>query len=217
MKPNKRILVLTPHADDETLGMWWTIAKMVDQWYEVLVVLFCLTDFNYDIRLKEFTQACSILWCKYIDYPLFWNNDMKLYKIDYSEIVTKIDNLIIDYKPDILFIPEDSPHQDHHTVYKAAITALRISLQRDYNVPEVYSYDYPPLTRNVEWKVFNIIVDITDYIDKKKAAFYQYESQRNDKTWANAEWIIDYWKSCWFGRGYKYAEKFNMLRKLTDF
>lgn len=213
----KTVLVLTPHADDETLGMWWTIAKMVNQWHNVTVALFCLTEKDSEIRREEFKSACKVLWCNWIDEPLFGTMDTRLYQIDYKEIVSKIDDMIMDIKPDILFMPENSPHQDHKTVYQATITALRISLQRDYNVPEVYVYDYPPLVRNTEEKTFNIIIDITETAHIKAEAFWKYESQCNDKTRANPEWVIDYARTCGFWRWYRYAERFKMLRKTSDF
>lgn len=215
----KTVLVFTPHPDDETLGMWWTIAKMVAKWYKVCVCLACeqKDEKMKKIRWDEFCMAMSTLWVKWDDRYFLEYEDWSLYKVDYSQLVGDIDKLIIQLKPDMVFIPEKSSHQDHKTIYDACITSLRISLSRWFNVPEVYTYDYPPLAWNVEEKTFNIVQDITEFIDKKVQAFNQYASQNSWDTRANEEGVKNYAASCWFWWWYKYAERFRMLRKLNDF
>ena len=216
---SKTVLVFTPHPDDETLGMWWTIKKMVDKWYRVCVCLACepADKEKKKIRNDEFCSAMTTLWVSLDNRYFLEYEDWSLYKVDYSKLVWDIDEICMEVKPDMMFIPEKSPHQDHKTIYDACISSLRISLSRWFNVPEVYTYDYPPLAWNVEEKTFNIVQDITEQIDAKVSAFKQYASQNSWETRANEEWIKNYAASCWFGRWYKYSERFRMLRKLNDF
>jgi len=207
-----RILVLTPHADDETLWMGWTIAKYVEDWNDIRVLLF--TTPENDIREKEFYEAMKVLWASY-EKPLFPWMDTKLYTIEYWLMVNKIDKEINNFKPHKVYIPAKSVHQDHEIVNKVALTALRISLKKRYNVPEVYEYWYPPLIWYPEWWIPNVVEFLEEkHLKKKIEAFKKYKSQYNNESWANEKWIIEYALYCWYWWWEKYWEQFRLLRML---
>lgn len=138
----KSILVLSPHADDSELGMGGTIAKHHQDGDEVRVL--CIATHNDDkARMRQFVEACYVMSALplvvgrgvFIDGHL--GDDMK-------GLVAFIDSYKNKYKPDILYIPYPSVHQDHVAVYEAGLRAARLSLSdKQWHIPTVLVYREP--------------------------------------------------------------------------
>lgn len=190
---NKKLLVIAPHPDDESLGCSGLIAKVKDLGgYVYVLVLSCgdLSHYTQDlkktpssVRKKELKNACEILCVD--KYEIVYDDTKKYMKLDIIpqkeliEIIEKKAKLSIqNVKPDILAIPALSYNQDHRAVFQASFSALRPHIREKKFMPNlvlVYEANY------LFWNYFefkpNFYVDITKYLDIKLKAISCHASQ----------------------------------------
>ena len=193
-----RLLVITPHADDETFGCGGTIARAVAEGAEVSVLLVSVADLKHyssthqnvtaQTREVEFENAMRVLGVTRTDI-LFRDDQthMRLDAIPRRDLVARIERdspLAIDrIKPDILMFPAVSFNQDHEAVFKAVYSACRPHLPGDKPfVRVVLAYDQPQLAWNHTAFHPNFYIDISDYLDMKLAAFRCHASQMRPET-----------------------------------
>jgi N-acetylglucosamine malate deacetylase 1 len=184
---NKKILILSPHADDEILGCGGTISKYSNEGYSIYVLV--MTNANrgapeiYSIKeinhiRKESKLANNFIGTKKLffeDLPALNLNLYPIYKI--SNIIEKYISTI---KPEIIFIPSiNDIHEDHKVIFKAAKIATRMN--KKSNLKKILSYE---VLSETEWneneKSFspNYFVRLNkSHIDKKIKAFLKYKSQ----------------------------------------
>jgi N-acetylglucosamine malate deacetylase 1 len=190
---DSRLLVITPHADDETFGCAGTMAKAKALGAEVYVMVVSVANLDHysaeyahvsgDRRASEFQQAMEVLGVDGTD--VLYTDDYTHLRVDAvprRDLVGRIERespLAIDrLKPDILLFPAVSYNQDHEAVYKAVYAACRPHLPSDKPfVRLVLSYDQPQLGWNHTPFHPNFYVDISDYLEKKLAAYRCHASQ----------------------------------------
>jgi N-acetylglucosamine malate deacetylase 1 len=188
-----RILVIAPHADDETFGCGGTMARAKALGAKVYVMVVSVADLaHYSAehshvagaqRVSEFRCAMEVIGVDGADV-LYTDEKthMRMDVVPRRDLVAKMERespLAIDrLKPDILFFPAVSYNQDHEAVYKAVYAACRPHLPADKPfVRLVLSYDQPQLSWNHTKFHPNFYVDISDYLDKKLAAYRCHVSQ----------------------------------------
>jgi LmbE family N-acetylglucosaminyl deacetylase len=194
----KKIIVFAPHPDDETIGCGGTIAKKIDDGYEVIVVV--LTDGRNafstvlgidinptpeelkEIRKNEFIKATKILgvtennliFLNYKDGSLI-NNEM--------EVEEKIIEILKIFIPsEVYFTYEKDANQDHQAtniIIRNAIKKTDASICKyKYSINHTYSNIGPIIDSYLNIvKKNQIQVDISEYLDLKKAAINEYKSQ----------------------------------------
>ena len=201
----KKILVVSPHIDDEVLGVGGYMAKKFVE-ADVLLV-------NYTLeRLYEHNAMKKILGVNNT-FTLYDNKDGVNDQIPSIDIIKYLDNLLEFNDYDELFIPYRSHHQDHQKIHDCCISAIR--LRQDVNpVPLVCMYEYPFVSNErIEGGAW--YVDIGDTIDHKVAGFECNESQiKNFPAPLNGESIRTLAKMRGMESGLHYAEKFYILRKI---
>ncbi|MFP8771593.1 PIG-L deacetylase family protein [Klebsiella sp. DR_172cip] len=134
-----------------------------------------------------------------------------------SKCVSEIDLLIENIKPDIIFIPVPSFHQEHKWVYECSIAATRTTKNVD-SPKAVIAYEYPPAGwgDSGSWSQSSgsIYVDISKHIEKKIAILSKHESQMS--TLENSLISLDAVRRLASFRGLEsgvnYAELFYLLR-----
>ena len=175
----KKILVISPHADDEVLGCGGYLLHESKKGAEIHIAIVTIggTDKlqKYDVRVKEFLSVCNVLNAR--GYCFYENKDAELDSVSHKDLTTKIDDLINKIKPDELFIPFKSRHQDHIIVYDCAMASIRLRI--GYNPKFVALYEYPFITGDLQNIVRggNMFHDITDVINEKIDLFKYYRSQ----------------------------------------
>jgi N-acetylglucosamine malate deacetylase 1 len=188
-----RVLVISPHADDETFGCGGTMARAVALGAEVYVMVVSVADLQHysaefgqvtgDRRASEFQRAMDTLGVKGTD--ILFTDEQSHLRIDHMprrDLVAKMERespLAIDnLKPDVLLFPAVSYNQDHEAVYKAVYAACRPHLPCDKPfVRVVLSYDQPQLAWNHTKFHPNLYVDISEFLDRKLAAYRCHASQ----------------------------------------
>jgi len=178
VEKNSRILILTPHPDDECIGVGGIICKFAAQCHVIL-----LTDGrhynnennykNINIRHDEFVREMN--YAKVKKYSELKIEDTML--IANINVMCKIDYSIYD----IIFVTSrDDKHLDHQAAFYGLMHAIR---QRNLNA-DIYEYEvWTPLTDVTDY------LDVTDCIDDKMRLISFHESQligRNYKKMAKS-------------------------------
>jgi LmbE family N-acetylglucosaminyl deacetylase len=173
-----KVVVLTPHADDETLGMGGTVAKHVLGGDEVYVIL--VSQHSDKTRHKEFHDACEALGVSSMEItePQYRDGTLDQHT---KELTTTVDDLMKNLQPDRLYIPYPSQHQDHRAVYEVGIRTSRISLNASHwHIKDLLVYTEPVS----EIELYdtglrpNLFVDISgEPLERKLAAIKCHASQ----------------------------------------
>lgn len=173
----KKILVIAPHADDEVLGVGGYLLHEKSKGSQIRIVYGAVggNDSRQDaeIRLREVTQVCHILNAMW--QHLFIGKDAELDTVPSREIVSKIDGILDEYRPDEVFINCTSHHQDHRKMYECAMASMR---QREGYVPKMVAlYEYPCLEPGEKVEGGRWYHGIDDIIDLKCELLEMYDSQ----------------------------------------
>ena len=181
----KRILVIAPHPDDETLGAGGTIAKHAAKGDEVSVLtvsghlppLYELED--YEKTVAEAHKAYEILGVansQFAELPATMLGDRPVHELN-GIVLSAVEKA----KPHIVLCPYLDRHVDHRLVFDAAMVATRpLGVGRDIEIVAAYEtlsethWNAPHIEPGF---VPNWVVDITDNMETKRAALSCYQSQ----------------------------------------
>lgn len=205
----EKILVLTPHADDETLGCGGLLIKASQQKKDLLILLYSdnsnsILNENKDtiinIRFAEFENAMqSMNIKKYTSLNLSPN-------IFYPsrELVLKTEEIIKEFKPEIIILPSFIDNHEEHKILNIILSEAlkRNNFQLDILLFEVWSAINP-----------NILFDITDVIDKKIEAIKCYESQLKYVNYIDTIIGLNRYRSITNIKGNGYCEGFLLLKQ----
>ena len=223
------ILILCAHPDDEVLGCGGTIAKLADQGATVHVAFLADGVFSREgdavvqqeelrIRRAAAQKACDILGVKSVSFGDFPDNRMDTVAL--LDITKALENLIAEYKPEVVFTHHAGDvNIDHRRMHDAAVTACRP--QRGHPVKTLLCFEVPSST---EWQlpgsapVFapNWFVDISDTLDRKFAALDAYAAELRDWPHPRSRQGVDH-LARWRGAtvGVDAAEAFMLGRQLA--
>lgn len=178
-----RAEIFVAHPDDEIIGLGGTLSKFKSTGIEIKVIIFHLggksvkgvydEQIGMEVREKELEQVS-----KFLNFTHEHWNISEI--IDRRTVVRKIVQEIRNFKPNIIFT--HSPQDRHHlhvgvssTVTEAAWHASQLyylDLGDPWRTMDVYYFEV--------WDLFthpSLVVDVTNYIEKKKEAMSLYKSQ----------------------------------------
>ncbi len=188
--PGKRVLVLAPHPDDETLGCGGAIRLYAESKKDIKVVFLTsgdqadpshrlshrvhqkphITDYSL-MREREAEKALHVLGVA--DYEFLRFPDRGLAE-NYHEAAELLLQIAGDFGPDIVYSPsmiELNP--DHRTASKLALELYQTMSPADSDrIP--FSLMFYEVTTPLRP---NLLVDVTAVYDKKKKALKAYRSQ----------------------------------------
>ena len=186
---SKKILIVAAHPDDEVLGCFATVARLIKEGYEAYTLILGegktsrdkireVEDRKDDIKLlnSEIKKANDIIGIKKVFVESFPDN--RFDSVDLLDIVKVISKVKEDIKPDIIFTHyEHDLNIDHQITYKAVITATRP--MEDECVKEIYSFE---ILSSTEWNYPlsfspDTYFDISDTMDLKIEAMKKYKSE----------------------------------------
>jgi LmbE family N-acetylglucosaminyl deacetylase len=183
----KRVVVIAPHPDDETLGAGGTIARMAAEGAEVSVLvvsghlppLYKPDAFERTVVEAEAAfKALGVAHHEFLRVPA-----TMVHSVPVAELNGKVAAFVRQARPDWVLLPFPDRHIDHRVIFDAAVVSCR-PVHAD--APKVV-LAYETLSET-HWNVPGIepafvpeiFVDITRYMDIKAAALSAYESQVND-------------------------------------
>ena len=185
MKNKKRVLVVAPHPDDETLGVGGTIAKYSAQGDEVFVLMVSghlppiYSRKAYEETVSEAYSAFSVLGVKkseFLEIPATMIGDQPLHEVN-----GRISKVVNDFNPHIVLCPYPDRHIDHRLVFDSVMVATRpLGVGKDIKIVAAYEtlsethWNAPHIEPNF---TPNWVVDISDHISEKLNALECYKSQ----------------------------------------
>lgn len=185
----RKALVIAPHADDETLGMGATIAKLANEGWRVTVAI--MTGHGegthpiwpretWETIRREAGRACEILGVADLRFDELPASCLDRHPT--HEINGRVARLITTIEPEAVYIPfVHDLHRDHHAIAYAAQVAAR-----PYRAPFVKMlamYETPTETHLRPGEaamsfVPNEFVDVTAHFPAKLDAWAEYASQQ---------------------------------------
>jgi LmbE family N-acetylglucosaminyl deacetylase len=93
-----------------------------------------------------------------------------------------LDVLLAEHRPDELYLPYPSMHQDHIAGYEAGVRASRLSMSEGHwftpsvFVYDVAAYDLDLYPTDLKWNTFEVLQE--QHIDAKANAITEYASQQ---------------------------------------
>ncbi len=186
-----RVLVLSPHIDDEVIGAGGSLRKHVRFGDSVKVVYFadCTED-----RIKEARESARIMG--FSDLEFLACESRRLLETD--DLPGRLSSIIKHFGPDIVYLPSlFDRHNDH-----LAVNHLLADLHKKSG------YGFIVCAYEV-WTALvpNLIVDITDTIAEKKDALSRFKSQLASNDWVEAATSLNRYRGITSGAG-TYAEGF---------
>ena len=220
----KRILAIAPHPDDETLGLGGTLAKLASQGHEVNVLvisghlppIYKLED--YEKTVNEANQAFKILRVansKFLEIPATMIGDVPI-----NELNNKINQVVSDVKPHMVFCPYPDRHIDHRLVFDSVMVATRpVGIGKNIEILAAYEtlsethWNAPHIEPNF---TPNWVIDITDHFETKIKALKCYESQISEfPNPRSIEAIEALAKFRGTQAGFGYGEGMHIIRKIS--
>lgn len=186
-----RILVIAPHADDETLAMGGTIARLVAEGHDVSVAVMTghgdgshpiFPRESFEQVRAEFKEAMAALGVKSLlfrELPAVVMADQPIHAIN---SVTK--DVIEETRPERLYVPFlFDLHRDHRELFYSFSVHWRSYLPMGQAIREVYCYETPSethLSAPYLEPAFapNTYVNISDFLTAKMKAVACYDSQQ---------------------------------------
>ena len=185
MKNKKRVLVVAPHPDDETLGVGGTIAKYSAQGDEVFVLMVSghlppiYSRKAYEETVSEAYSAFSVLGVEkseFLEIPATMIGNQPLHEVN-----ARISKVVNDFNPHIVLCPYPDRHIDHRLVFDSVMVATRpVGVGRDIEIVAAYEtlsethWNAPHIEPNF---TPNWVIDISGHINKKLDALACYKSQ----------------------------------------
>ncbi len=204
------VLVLAPHADDETFGAGGTIARHVAAGHRVTVVLFAdnaasveatatlRTDDIVALRKREFAAAMKAIGVQ--DTRCL---ELPGHALDSADAVSRLRDIGIEKHPQLLYLPSIFDNHDEHR-------RVNICAARAFDVPRLASCE----ARGYEvWSPLpaTAVSDISDTLTIKRSAIHCYKSQTSVIDYDHHITGLNAYRAITLGGGVRYAEAFLSL------
>ncbi len=186
---SKKILIVASHPDDEVLGCFGTVAKLIKEGYEAYTLILGEGKTSRDeqrvveskkqeieVLNTEIQKANDTIGIKKVFVESFADN--RFDSVDLLDIVKVISKVKKEVQPDIIFTHfENDLNIDHRITYQAVLTATRP--MEDECVKEIYSFE---ILSSTEWNYPlsfspDTFFDISDTINLKIEAMKKYTSE----------------------------------------
>jgi LmbE family N-acetylglucosaminyl deacetylase len=181
----KRVLVIAPHPDDETLGAGGTIAKFSRRGDQVFVLVVSghlpplYTREQYETTVREAHAAFGILGVsdsRFLEIPA-----TMVANEPHHALNDRIFRVVAELEPDVVLCPFPDRHVDHGAIFESVMVATRpvgvgaqIELIAAYETLSETHWNAPHIEPNF---VPNLVVDISEHEERKARALACYASQ----------------------------------------
>lgn len=181
----KRVLIIAPHPDDETLGAGGTAAKLRSRGHQVSVLIVSghlpplYSIEAYERTVEEAHRAFVILDIsdvRFLEVPATMVAALPIHVLN-----EQVSAVVRDVRPQIVLCAYPDRHVDHRVIFDSVMVATRpvgagseIEMLAAYETLSETHWNAPHIEPNF---VPNWVVDVTEFIDTKLRAVACYESQ----------------------------------------
>ena len=204
-----RQVVVSPHADDETMGVGGTMVKYRGEFTVVVAAEPSV------VRRAEFDAAMR---CLGVEEVVWLGLPDTRVGADMAHLVRRLDDVFDTARPEVVYLPYPTMHQDHIAVYEAGMRACRFSMHDHWSPWRVMVYDdvvydatlYPT---DLRWNRFEVLSE--EQIDVKVEAMQCYRSQMPSNGSHPAHGIKEIARALGASRGVRYAEQFAVVKEVV--
>ena len=216
-KSVKRVLILSAHPDDETLGCGGAISNLSRK--KNIIDLITFTDgvssrnkngLNRNLKLEKVSKILGINNFNSGNFPDNAMDSIKL--LDVCKFIEEN----VNYEPDIIFTHfSDDLNVDHRIVSRATFTVFRPQYGHKTKIFSYYipsSTDYNPTSSFDGNSYFRLDkIDLLNKIEALKLYDNEMRKYPHSRSYENIENLIKVWGA---EIGVKYAEKFKLIREV---
>jgi LmbE family N-acetylglucosaminyl deacetylase len=218
----KRIVVIAPHPDDETLGAGGTIARFVNSGTEVSVIIVSghlpplYPPEAFATTRREADEALKLLGVSR------WHFEKvpatKVHELPVADLNGRIVRFVHEIKPEVVLLPFPDRHIDHRVIFDASLVACRPvtpdapRLVLAYETLSETHWNAPGIEPAF---VPDFYVDISDVMERKAAALACYASQLNSAPSRSVEAVRALAKFRGSQNGCNYAEAYKLIRAVV--
>lgn len=217
-----KVIVVSPHPDDETLGAGGTILKHKNSGSKVYWLNVTNMTENFGFRKEEVAKRKREIEKVSDEYELddFFDLSLKPTELDaypMNSVIGKISDVFRTVEPNVVILPYQSDiHSDHRIVFESSyactktfrypyikrIMAMEVVSETDFST---YNHGFVP----------NYYVDISDFLDKKIKIAKIYQSELRDCSFPRSAENIEALATIRGGQaGCRYAESFLVLKDI---
>jgi LmbE family N-acetylglucosaminyl deacetylase len=186
---SKKVLIIVAHPDDEVLGCFGTVSRLIKEGYEAYTLILgegktsrdekrVAEDKKKEIEIlnSEIIKANNLIGIKKVFIESFPDN--RFDSVDLLDIIKVISKIKNEINPDIIFTHyEHDLNIDHQITYKAVITATRP--MNNECVKAIYSFE---VLSSTEWNYPlsfspDTFFDISNSLNYKISAMKEYDSE----------------------------------------
>lgn len=215
-----KLLVLSPHPDDETLGAGGTLLKYKAAGHGIFCLNFTDMKPEYGFSAQELARRQGEIAeaGRLLGWDGFYNLQYRpagLDEVPRRRLIEEIARVVGEVQPDIMILPfQHDVHSDHRVVFEAGLACTKI-------------FRYPFLRRILVMEIIsetefsgsnsgfhpNYFVDISDWFDRKVQVMKAYGSELGDFPFPRSE---EHLRALAMHRGVMagtcYAEGFMLLK-----
>lgn len=215
----RRLVVIAPHPDDETLGAGGSISRFAAQGVDVSVLVVSghlpplYPQEAFDTTRREAEAAFKTMGVS--QYEFMQVPATLVHVTPVAELNGRINRFVRDAEPDWVMLPFPDRHIDHRWIFDASVVACRPIHSKAPTT--VLTYE---TLSETHWNVGGIepsfipdlFVDITDFMDRKIEALNCYASQVHEAPSRSLEAARALAKFRGSQNGCGYAEAFKVVR-----
>ena len=207
-----KVLAIGAHHDDIEIGCGGTLARLADQGHATFGLTLTNSETHYDLRdihrtretaLAEATAAAAVIGLRRIDIA---GEDRDNGALEYDvHLMRRIEDIISEHDISMVLTHWDRDlNTDHAAAARMSIVAAR-------HVPCVLMYRSNWYAPNGAFDG-SFFVDISDYIDRKRACLSCFESEIENRGRAWIETFIDGHRIAGFSHDRRFAELFEPIK-----
>lgn len=194
-----KVLVVSPHPDDETLGCGGTLLRHLDRGDKINWLIFSaiMEENNYLKEKREKRNNEIIVVAQAYNFESieqFYYPTTKLDTIPLVDMIEKSAKVLKQIKPEIIYLPFPGDiHSDHRVVFEVMsactkqfrypwikrLLAYETLSETDYSISPLFHHFHP-----------NVFADITNYLERKIEIMKLYSGELNDFPFPRSERAI---------------------------